>query len=87
MRQCFLTPKNLIFCCVYQRKKEKKEKEKERKKKKSKSNDKADKPERKPFDRESDLQVNKFDAAQRKALVQRSHELDGRFSHGGKQFL
>ncbi|KAL6481701.1 hypothetical protein MHYP_G00097810 [Metynnis hypsauchen] len=37
--------------------------------------------ERRPFDRDSDLQVNRFDEAQKKALLKKSQELNTRFSH------
>lgn len=57
------------------------QKERNRKKKKEK-----DKPkERRPFDRESDLQVHRFDEAQRKALIKRSQDLHTRFDHGHSQ--
>ncbi|KAK3603725.1 hypothetical protein CHS0354_023338 [Potamilus streckersoni] len=57
------------------------QKELNRKKKKEK-----DKPkERRPFDRESDLQVHRFDEAQRKALIKRSQDLHTRFDHGHTQ--
>ena len=44
---------------------------------------------RKPFNREEDLQVNKFDDAQKKQLIKKSQLLNSRFSHGGTgtQFL
>lgn len=37
--------------------------------------------ERRPFDRDTDLQVNKFDEAQKKRLLKKSQELNTRFSH------
>lgn len=37
--------------------------------------------ERRPFDRDQDLQVNRFDDAQKKALLKKSAELNTRFSH------
>ncbi|XP_036419365.1 GPALPP motifs-containing protein 1 isoform X1 [Colossoma macropomum] len=37
--------------------------------------------ERRPFDRDADLQVNRFDEAQKKALLKKSQELNTRFSH------
>lgn len=47
-----------------------------------------EKKERRPFDREIDLQVNRFDEAQRKNLIKKSAKLDSRFSHGkDKVFL
>ncbi|KAF3825814.1 hypothetical protein GH733_006641 [Mirounga leonina] len=44
--------------------------------------------ERIPFDRDKDLKVNRFDEAQKKALIKKSRELNTRFSHGkGSMFL
>ncbi|KAK0134049.1 GPALPP motifs-containing protein 1 [Merluccius polli] len=37
--------------------------------------------ERKPFDRDADLQVNRFDEAQKERLLKKSQELNTRFSH------
>lgn len=52
------------------------------KKMKRKAEEDANKPvERKPFDRDLDLQVNRFDEAQKKALLKKSQELNTRFSH------
>lgn len=52
------------------------------KKMKDKANEDADKPvERRPFDRDMDLQVNRFDEAQKKRLLKKSQELNTRFSH------
>ncbi|XP_072236908.1 GPALPP motifs-containing protein 1 [Leuresthes tenuis] len=52
------------------------------KKMKEKAKDTADKPvERKPFDRDADLQVNRFDDAQKERLLKKSQELNTRFSH------
>ncbi|XP_056127811.1 GPALPP motifs-containing protein 1 isoform X3 [Rhinichthys klamathensis goyatoka] len=52
------------------------------KKMKRKAEEDADKPvERRPFDRDMDLQVNRFDEAQKKALLKKSQELNTRFSH------
>lgn len=59
--------------------------QKELKKNKKKTENKP--TERRPFDRELDLQVNKFDDAQRKAIIKKSQKLDSRFSQGGSQFL
>ncbi|KAL0615062.1 GPALPP motifs-containing protein 1 [Plecturocebus cupreus] len=50
--------------------------------------DKNKPPERIPFDRDKDLKVNRFDEAQKKALIKKSRELNTRFSHGkGNMFL
>ncbi|XP_030056384.1 GPALPP motifs-containing protein 1 [Microcaecilia unicolor] len=44
--------------------------------------------ERRPFDRDQDLQVNRFDEAQKKALLKKSKDLNTKFSHGkGSMFL
>ncbi|XP_016430677.1 GPALPP motifs-containing protein 1-like isoform X2 [Sinocyclocheilus rhinocerous] len=52
------------------------------KKMKRKAEEDANKPvERRPFDRDSDLQVNRFDEAQKKALLKKSQDLNTRFSH------
>lgn len=49
---------------------------------KEKAKQKADVPvERRPFDRDADLKVNRFDEAQKKRLVKKSQELNTRFSH------
>ena len=37
--------------------------------------------ERRPFDRENDLQVNRFDDARRKQLLKKSAHLGEKFSH------
>lgn len=59
------------------------------KKLKSKAADDTNKQrERTPFDRDKDLKVNRFDEAQKKALIKKSRELNTRFSHGkGNMFL
>ncbi|KAM3934364.1 GPALPP motifs-containing protein 1 [Leptodactylus fuscus] len=59
-----------------------------RKKLKRKADEDKDKPkERKPFDREQDLQVNRFDDAQKKVLLRKSKELNTRFSHGNSSMF
>lgn len=59
------------------------------KKLKNKAAEDKNKPqERIPFDRDKDLKVNRFDEAQKKALIKKSRELNTRFSHGkGSMFL
>lgn len=59
------------------------------KKLKNKAAEDKNKPqERLPFDRDKDLKVNRFDEAQKKALIKKSRELNSRFSHGkGNMFL
>ncbi|KAJ7324524.1 hypothetical protein JRQ81_017544 [Phrynocephalus forsythii] len=53
------------------------------KKLKNKAAEKKNKPEeRRPFDRDQDLKVHRFDEAQKKALIKRSRDLNTRFSHG-----
>lgn len=59
------------------------------KKMKEKAKEKANAPvERRPFDRDADLQVNRFDDAQKQRLLKKSQELNTRFSHSkDKMFL
>ncbi|XP_068924808.1 GPALPP motifs-containing protein 1 [Petaurus breviceps papuanus] len=59
------------------------------KKLKNKTAEDKNKPqERRPFDRDQDLKVSRFDEAQKKALIKKSRELNSRFSHGkGDMFL
>ncbi|XP_056268873.1 GPALPP motifs-containing protein 1 [Pseudoliparis swirei] len=59
------------------------------KKMKEKAKEKADAPvERRAFDRDEDLQVNRFDEAQKQRLLKKSQELNTRFSHStDKMFL
>ncbi|KAG8586071.1 hypothetical protein GDO81_005235 [Engystomops pustulosus] len=59
-----------------------------RKKLKRKADEDKDKPkERRAFDREQDLQVNRFDDAQKKALLRKSKELNTKFSHGNSSMF
>ncbi|XP_075708384.1 GPALPP motifs-containing protein 1 [Rhinoderma darwinii] len=59
-----------------------------RKKLKRKAEKDKDKPaERRPFDREQDLQVNRFDDAQKKAVLRKSKELNTKFSHGNSSMF
>lgn len=52
------------------------------KKMKEKAKEKDNMPvERRPFDRDADLQVNRFDEAQKQRLLKKSQELNTRFSH------
>ncbi|XP_065702322.2 GPALPP motifs-containing protein 1 [Patagioenas fasciata] len=59
------------------------------KKLKSKTSEEKNKPqERRPFDREQDLKVNRFDEAQKKALLRKSRDLNSKFEHSkGNMFL
>merc|ERR1719369_1325889 len=45
------------------------------------------KQERRAFDRDIDLQANKFDEAQRKAMIKKSAGLGDRYTSGGQKFL
>lgn len=58
------------------------------KKIKEKAKEKADKlVERRAFDREEDLQVNRFDEAQKQRLLKKSQELNTRFSHSSDRMF
>ncbi|NWI97859.1 GPAM1 protein, partial [Pitta sordida] len=59
------------------------------KKLKSKASEEKTKPqERRPFDRDQDLKVNRFDEAQKKALIRKSRDLNTKFEHSkGSMFL
>lgn len=54
-------------------------------KKQSKDSKKDD--ERRPFSRDTDLQVNRFDEAQKKSIIKKAQLLDTRFSSGQSKFL
>ncbi|XP_053563968.1 GPALPP motifs-containing protein 1 isoform X1 [Bombina bombina] len=55
---------------------------------KRKAEEDKNKPqERRPFDRDQDLQVNRFDDAQKKALIRKSKELNTKFSHGNSSMF
>lgn len=45
------------------------------------------KPERRPFDRDIDLQVYRFDEAQKKSIIQKAQLLNSRFSSGKSKYL
>uniref|UniRef100_A0A8B9F9C4 GPALPP motifs-containing protein 1 n=1 Tax=Amazona collaria TaxID=241587 RepID=A0A8B9F9C4_9PSIT len=59
------------------------------KKLKSKAYEEKNKPqERRPFDRDQDLKVHRFDEAQKKALIRKSRDLNSKFEHSkGNMFL
>ncbi|KAB7495083.1 GPALPP motifs-containing protein 1 [Armadillidium nasatum] len=59
--------------------------ERERKKKSKKEEGKP--KERKPFSREEDLKVNKFDEAQKETILKKARQLNDRFSAGNRKFL
>lgn len=48
---------------------------------------KDEKPERRPFSRDTDLSTNKIDEAKRKAAIKNSSLLNNRFSSGSSKFL
>ena len=52
-----------------------------------KKNKKDEKSERRPFDREIDLQVNRFDEAQKKSIIKKAQQLDTRFGAGKSKYL
>lgn len=62
--------------------KKKKKKEKKEKKKRKERGEKEEKASRRPFDRDTDLKVNRFDDAQRKSIIKKSQVLNTRFSKG-----
>lgn len=43
--------------------------------------------ERRPFSRDIDLKVNRFDEAQKKSILKKAQLLDDRFSAGHSKFL
>merc|ERR1719369_1463019 len=51
-----------------------------KKMKKKEKEDKKKEQERRPFDRNVDLQVNRFDEAQKKSMIKKAAKLDSRFS-------
>nr|XP_009678792.1 PREDICTED: GPALPP motifs-containing protein 1 [Struthio camelus australis] len=58
------------------------------KKLKSKASEEKKPQERRPFDRDQDLKVNRFDEAQKKALIRKSRDLNTKFEHSkGNMFL
>ncbi|KYB27214.1 GPALPP motifs-containing protein 1-like Protein [Tribolium castaneum] len=54
---------------------------------KMKTKKKEEPSERRPFSRDIDLQVNRFDEAQKKAVLKKAQLLDDRFSSGQSKFL
>lgn len=58
----------------------------QKKLKKEKKN-KDEPPTRRPFDRNVDLHANRFDDAQKKAIMKKAQLLDTRFSSGGSKYL
>lgn len=46
-----------------------------------------EKKERRPFSRDVDLQVNRFDEAQKKSIIKKAQDLNTRFSRGDAKYL
>lgn len=61
--------------------------QKKLKKKKKKEDKDDDKKERPPFSRDVDLQVNRFDEAQKKSIIKKAQGLNTRFSSGEAKYL
>lgn len=49
--------------------------------------DEGEKKERRPFSRDVDLQVNRFDEAQKRSIIKKAQALDTRFSRGEAKYL
>ncbi|KAL1138289.1 hypothetical protein AAG570_009977 [Ranatra chinensis] len=58
-----------------------------KKKKEKKLKEEGGKEERRPFDRNVDLQANRLDEAQRKAVFKKARLLDTRFATGESKYL
>lgn len=56
-------------------------------KKKKKKEEDNERKERRPFNRDTDLQVNRFDEAQKKSIIKKAQHLDTRFSSGEAKYL
>ena len=61
--------------------------DKKLKKKKKEDVDDGLVKERRPFDRDLDLQANQFDAAAKKAMLKKAAKINDRFSSGSQKFL
>ena len=61
--------------------------DKKLKKKKKEEVDDGVKQERRPFDRDVDLQANQFDKAAKKAMLKKAAQINDRFSSGTQKFL
>ncbi|XP_042229817.1 GPALPP motifs-containing protein 1-like isoform X2 [Homarus americanus] len=57
------------------------------KKKLKETKKKSGPEERRPFSREEDMNVNKFDDAQKNTIIKKARQLNDRFSAGGRKFL
>lgn len=58
-----------------------------RKKLKKDKNKEPEQTERRPFNRDTDLKANRFDDAQKKAIIKKAQLLDTRFSSGNAKYL
>ena len=66
------------------------DKEMSKKKKRDKSareTSSSSKTERRPFDRDVDLQANRFDEAAKKAMLKNARKLNDKFSSGNQKYL
>lgn len=61
--------------------------QKKLKKKKKKEEKDEGKKERRPFSRDVDLQVNRFDEAQKKSIIKKAQDLNSRFGKGEAKYL
>ncbi|XP_023940177.2 peptidyl-prolyl cis-trans isomerase G [Bicyclus anynana] len=61
--------------------------QKKLKKKKKKEDKDEEKKERRPFSRDQDLQVNRFDEAQKRSIIKKAQGLNTRFSSGEAKYL
>jgi len=61
--------------------------DKHTKKMKAKKAEENKPTERRPFDRSTDLQVNQFDDAQKKAMLKKAANLNSRFGHGSSKYV
>lgn len=61
--------------------------QKKLKKKKKKDDKDEGKKDRRPFSRDIDLQVNRFDEAQKKSIIKKAQDLNNRFSRGEAKYL
>ncbi|CAK1548428.1 unnamed protein product [Leptosia nina] len=59
----------------------------QKKLKKKKKKEIEEKKERRPFSRDVDLQVNRFDEAQKKSIIKKAQDLNTRFSRGDAKYL
>uniref|UniRef100_A0A1B6LY21 DUF3752 domain-containing protein n=1 Tax=Graphocephala atropunctata TaxID=36148 RepID=A0A1B6LY21_9HEMI len=92
-RMAFIKERDNVMDNMLQKNKEEQPKsllaihQKKLKKKKKKEEKEGKKKERRPFDRNIDLQVNRFDEAQKKAIFKKAQLLNSRFSSGESKYL